>query len=68
MVAAMAGSMFRVLLPVNVNQADLNDLDEAAASIGIDGLTTSVRALDGTGIWPVVSRRQIDSITESVAS
>jgi hypothetical protein len=33
-----------------VSAADLDGLEDAAASIGIDGLTTGVRAVDGPGI------------------
>ncbi len=36
--------------PADVSLADLDGLEETAASIGIDGLTTGVRALDGRGI------------------
>jgi hypothetical protein len=36
--------------PANISVTDLDDLEEAAAGIGIDGLTTGVRALDGKGI------------------
>ena len=35
---------------VKVSVADLDGLEDAAASIGIDGLTTGVRAVDGPGI------------------
>jgi hypothetical protein len=35
---------------VKVSAADLDGLEDAAASIGIDGLTTGVRAVDGPGI------------------
>ena len=34
----------------NVSATDLDGLENAAASIGIDGLTTGVRAVDGAGI------------------
>jgi hypothetical protein len=40
----------RAGMPAKISVADLDNLEEVAAGIGIDGLTTGVRSLDGRGI------------------